>query len=93
MMLTNFQLQAAGDIPAKGNEKGKAVSALPFAAGCHEECLGWGIGGAKLKLKNGRHGIFVFLLQTLTRFFQLLFLGSELNRTLGLKLLNEMLHL
>ncbi len=52
MMLTNFQLQAVGDIRAKGNQKGKAVSALPFAAGCHAECLGWGIGGAKLKLKN-----------------------------------------
>ncbi len=93
MMLTSFQPPAVGDIPAKGNEKGKAVSALPFAAGCHAECLGWGLGGAKLKLENSRHGIFVFLLQTLTRFFQLLFLGSELNRTLGLKLLNEMRHL
>jgi hypothetical protein len=93
MLLTNFQLPATGDIPAKGNEKGKAVSALPLAAGCHAGCLGWGIGGAKLKLKNGRHGIFVFLLQTLTRFFQLLFLGSEVNRAFGLKLLNEMLHL
>ena len=46
-----------------------------------------------LKLKNGRHRIFVFLLQTLTRFFQLLFLGSEFNRAFGLKLLNEVLHL
>ena len=53
MMLTNFQLPAVGDIPAKDNEKGNAVSALPFAAGCHAECSGWGIGGAELKLKNG----------------------------------------
>ena len=87
-MRTNFQLPDVGDIPAKNNEKGKAVSALPFAAGCHAECLGWGIGGAELKLKYGRHRIIVFLLQTLTGFFQLLFLGSEVNRTLGLKLLN-----
>ena len=93
MMPTNFQPPAVGDVPAQDNEKGKAVSALPFAAGRHAECSGWGIGSAELKLKNSRHGIFVFLLQTLTRFFQLLFLGSELNRTLGLKLLNDMLHL
>ena len=51
----------------------------------------WASGG--LKLKNGRHCVVVFLLQTLARFFQLLFLGSEVNRAFGLKLLNEMLHL
>ena len=93
MMPTNFQPPAVWDIPAKDNEKGKAVSALPFAAGCHAECLGWGLGGAELKLENSRHRIFVFFLQTLVGFIKLLFLGSELNRTLALKLLNEMLHL
>ncbi len=93
MMPTNFQPSAVEDIPAQDNERGKAVSALPFAAGYHAECLGWGLGGAELKLENSRHRIFVFLLQTLAGFIKLLFLGSELNRALGLKLLNDMLHL
>jgi hypothetical protein len=93
MMPTNFQPPAVGDIPAKDNEKGEAVSVLPFAAGCYAECLGWGLGGAELKLENSRHRIFVFFLQTLVGFIKLFFLGSELNRTLALKLLNEMLHL
>ena len=92
MMLNNFQSPAVGDTPDKDNEKGNAVSALPFAAGCHAECLGWGLGRAELKLENSRHRIFVFFLQTLIGFIKLLFLGSELNRTLALKLLNDMLH-
>jgi hypothetical protein len=62
-----------------------------------ELCLAVRLGlisaGPQLKLKYGRHRIIVFLLQILTGLFQLSFLGSEINRALGLKLLNEILHL
>lgn len=87
------RIRPAGRQKSGGNEKGKAIEALPFIELCLAVRLGLSSAGAQLKLKYGRHRIFVFLLQVLTGFFQLFFLGSEVNRALGLKLLNEIFHL